>query len=398
MNTDSYIRNLLKKHALNTCTKEEKEILVSLFKGQGAFSTENMPSVEEINELFVNGLSEIDEKASLVIYENIIGRNKNIKRLVPQNRKKRVINKSLRVAAVFISFIALGGLYHNNYFSNVSGQNQEVLPSTSITLQLDNGEIKVIDTKESQELVNEEGSIVGKQVKNSIAYLNTVETNELTYNTLKIPYGKTFELLLSDGTKVHLNAGTSIKYPIKFLKGHHREVFLEGEAYFDVAKDKQHLFVVNNSGVNVEVYGTKFNVSTYPEDIITDVVLVEGSVSMYKTNSNSELQESHKVLLTPGVKGSFNKKNKQIKTKPVIASIYTSWIYGELVFRDMTFQNILKKLERHYNVGITINNEELANETFNASFGKVSIQKVLEYLRTTYHIDFTINNNHITIQ
>ncbi|WP_034040906.1 FecR family protein [Wocania ichthyoenteri] len=399
MNTDPYIRNLLKKHALNTCTKAEKEILVSFFNNQSEFSTYDMPSVEEINNLSVNELSEIDEKASFRIYENIRGGyDKKRKSLVSQSKKKRFIIKSLSIAALFISFIAVGVLYQNNYFSNTLNLDQELVPKTSITLQLDNGAIKIIDTKESQELVNEEGNVVGKQVKSSIAYSNALKTNELTYNILSIPYGKTFQLLLSDGTKVYLNAGTSIKYPIKFLEGYSREVFLEGEAYFDVATDKEHLFVVNNNGLNVEVYGTKFNVSTYPEDTITDVVLVEGSVSMYKTDDITELNKSDKVLLIPGMKGSFNKKDKQIDTKPVITSIYTSWIHGELVFRDMTFENILKKLERHYNVSITINDKVLANEIFNASFKDVPIQRVLEYLNMTYNIDFVIDNNHITIQ
>ncbi|GAA3563379.1 FecR family protein [Snuella lapsa] len=395
---DSHIRYLLKKHALNTCSREEKEVLIDFFKNNSVLDIESIPSVEEINELLDEGFQEIDEDASLHIYQEIIGYDKHKKEGNFSKKSKRSVKRLLKVAAVFTGLMVLGVLYRNNYLSNKQSFGQEDIQQSKITLQLDNGEVKVIDTEEVQDLIDVKGSVVGKQVKNSITYSKDIKVETLTYNTLNIPYGQTFELLLSDGTVVFLNAGTSIKYPVKFLEGHSREVFLEGEAYFDVAKDKDHLFVVNNKGVNVEVYGTKFNVSTYPEDQNTDVVLVEGSVSMYKADSISNPQESEKVMLVPGVKGSFNKTDKTIETEPVITSIYTSWIHGELVFRDMTFENILKKMERRYNVAITIKNNALAKEIFNASFTDVPIERVLEYLKVTYDINYKINNNLVTIQ
>ncbi|MBJ6366671.1 FecR family protein [Snuella sedimenti] len=395
---DPHIRHLLKKHALNTCTREEKEILINFFKNNDTLDIGSIPSVEEINEFLEEDPHKIDEEPSLRIYEKIIGYDKNIKREKTLKKSNSSVKRFLKVAAVFTGLMVLGVLYKNNYLSNKSSFDQEDVQQTNITLQLDNGEIKVIDTEGVQDLTDVKGSVVGKQVKNSITYSKDTEVETLSYNTLNIPYGQTFELLLSDGTVAHLNAGTSIKYPVKFLEGHSREVFLEGEAYFDVAKDKEHLFVVNNKGVNVEVYGTKFNVSTYPEDENTDVVLVEGSVSMYKTDSISNPQESTKVMLVPGVKGSFNKTNETIETKQVVTSIYTSWVHGELVFRDMTFANILKKMERRYNVSITINNDALAQEIFNASFRNEPLEKVLEYLKLTYDINYTIKDNHITIQ
>lgn len=395
---DPYIRNLLKKHAQNMCSEEEREELIRFFKENNALNIESIPDVDEINALLDEKLHGIDEDSSLRIYKEIIDHDE--KQTIKSTSKKSnsFAKKILRVAAIFTGITVLGILYKNYNFSSELNIDSESIEHNEITLQLDNGEIQIIDTDGIQNVTNVKGTVVGKQVKNSIAYSNEVNVNTLSYNTLKIPYGQTFELLLSDGTTVFLNAGTSIKYPIKFLEGHSREVFLEGEAYFDVVKDKEHLFVVNNKGVNVEVYGTKFNVSTYPEDNVTDVVLVEGSVSMYESDSISNPQEISKVMLTPGVKGSFNKTDKTIETKEVITSIYTSWIHGELVFRDMTFENILKKLERRYNVSITIDNSALAKESFNASFRNEPIEKVLEYLRITYNINYIINNNHVTIQ
>ena len=115
--------------------------------------------------------------------------------------------------------------------------------------------------------------MVGNQNGNKIVYDTETTLEKLVYNTIKIPYGKRFELQLSDGTIVHLNSGTTLKYPVKFIASGNRQVFLDGEAFFDVAKDKTHPFVVNADNLNVRVLGTHFNVSNYPEDKLTDIVL-----------------------------------------------------------------------------------------------------------------------------
>ena len=195
---------------------------------------------------------------------------------------------------------------------------------------------------------------------------------------------------------MHLNAGTTLRYPVKFIAGENRQVFLDGEAFIDVAKDKKHPFIVNADALNVRVLGTHFNVSNYPEDAATDVVLVEGSVGMYR--SNEEFDSTKNTILKPGFKGSFNKENTVISTKAVITDIYTSWINGGLTFRNMTFKNIITKLERRYNVIIVNKNEKLASEKFNASFSDESIEKVMSYFNDIHGINYTIKNNQILIK
>lgn len=172
-------------------------------------------------------------------------------------------------------------------------------------------------------------------------------------------------------------------------------VYLNGEAFFDVAKDKAHPFIVNADNLNVRVLGTHFNVSNYPEDSHTDVVLVEGSVGMYSKGQNFDPEKN--VVLKPGFKGSFNKASFAINTKEVTTGIYTAWIRGELVFRDMTFKNICKKLERHYNISIENNDAALANEKFNASFKDESIENIMSYFNEIHAMKYTINNNKVTI-
>lgn len=302
--------------------------------------------------------------------------------------------KIWKVASVVI--IAIGILFFGSKYTTQKSDNLELAPKDVITLELEDGTIKVLDEENNTPLFNASGSVVGRQNKNQLVYTDVeTKTEKLIYNTLTIPYGRTFELLLSDGTKVHLNAGSSLKYPIKFIEGKERLVYVTGEVLLDVTKDEKHPFIVNADDLNVKVFGTVFNVNAYPEDNITEVVLVEGSVGLY-TNETKEGEIDKR--LAPGYKASFSKQNKDIKTNAVITDIYTSWMKGELVFRNMIFDNILKKLERQYDVTIINKNKSLSNERFNASFGsKPPIKEVLEELKITYHLDYVIDGNTIIL-
>lgn len=216
----------------------------------------------------------------------------------------------------------------------------------------------------------------------------------LVYNTIKIPYGKKFEVQLSDGTLVHLNAGTSLRYPVQFVKNQNRQVYLLGEAFFEVEKDKEHPFDVNTQNVNVEVLGTKFNVDTYSENPRTDVVLVEGKVSLYKDQKTKENQ----VYLKPGEKGSNERGQSEITTEQVNTEYYTAWIKGSLVFKNASFDDIIKKLERRYNVTFINKNKVLGKEIFNARFDNEPIEVVLKYFSDSYAIDYIIDRDKITIK
>jgi len=202
---------------------------------------------------------------------------------------------------------------------------------------------------------------------------------------------------LSDGTVVYLNSGTSLKYPVKFIEGQNRKVFLNGEAYFDVSEDKNNAFVVNAQELDVQVFGTEFNVIAYPEDHETDVVLVEGSVGLSEKGSINK--DKSKTFLKPGFKGSFDREQKTINTSKVNTRLYTSWMKGNIVFRNESFDNIVTRLERHYNISIINNNKALANETFNATIETEieTIEDVLNFFNKVYEIQYQIVNNKIII-
>ncbi|RKR08945.1 FecR family protein [Flavobacterium sp. 90] len=298
-----------------------------------------------------------------------------------------------KYAAILMLFLAGVYYYKNLNFSN-SKQNIVVPREDVIVLQMDNGEVQVINPSNSQNLTDKFGKVIGKQDKNKLAYSNIFSGSELVYNTLKIPYGKKFEVALSDGTIVHLNSGSSLRYPVRFLKDHGREVYLTGEAFFEVTKDKKHPFTVNAQDLNVEVLGTKFNVNNYREDFSTNVVLVEGKVSLYKDKKTN----SNQVYLTPGLKGSSLTGQQKITTEQVDTELYTDWVKGILVFKNASFDNIIKKLEREYNITFINQNRMLGKEVFNARFDNEPIEVVLKYLSDSYAIDYTIEEDKIIIK
>jgi ferric-dicitrate binding protein FerR (iron transport regulator) len=318
---------------------------------------------------------------------------KELQEFISKERRLRHLHKIRKLskyAALIITFLGIGYLYQNDYFSPSP---EFMIPSDSITLQLENGDIKVIQENGTSKVVDDKGRVVGAQSGTHLVYNSSYIKEKLVYNTLKVPYGKQFEIQLSDGTKVHLNAGTSLKYPVKFVDGKTRQVFLEGEAFFDVTSDKKHPFIVNAEALNVEVFGTEFNVSSYPEDSTTEVVLIEGSVALY--NENETLKEG--VTIVPGTKGSHDKNDQSISVEKVNIELYTQWMKGSLIFRNSSFETISKKLERHYNMKIINTNEQLDKEIFNASFKEEPIDIILSYFKNSYDIKYRIEDNTIYI-
>ncbi|GMN11557.1 hypothetical protein MTsPCn9_25650 [Croceitalea sp. MTPC9] len=307
-------------------------------------------------------------------------------------KAKKNRTRLIKYAAVFTVLLGLGILYQQRQSSENS--NKPVSQSVNeITLELQDGSLKVLEKNQPYEVFDSEGNVVGVYKNNRLVYTNShAINNEPEENLLTVPYGKRLEVEFSDGTVAFLNAGTSIKYPVNFDNSETRNVVLTGEAFFEVVRDSVKPFLVSTSNnFDVKVLGTKFNISNYSEDNTTEVVLVEGSVGLYSHKTETD------VILEPGLKGSFDRLKGDISTKPVITNVYTSWINGELIFRNMTFDNLLKKLERHYNVTIINHNSEFSDKRLNANFGDEPIEVVLKYFKNTYGIEYTINQSTIIL-
>ena len=310
------------------------------------------------------------------------------------NKSKPRFSGFIKYAAILVLVVGIGYFFIQQKLSS----DLPVIDKNAITLELGNGNIQIITEKEQSAILDKNGKVVGKQQGSVLSYkdvANEVVSAAPIYNELTIPYGKTFKLILSDGTVVHLNAGSSIKYPVKFIEGTKREVFLHGEAFFDVTKDADHPFVVNVNDLNVRVLGTKFNVSSYPEEENVSTVLIEGSVALH--GKDNDFNSANTVLLEPGYKGEWNQKSKETSITEVDTKMYTSWVEGRMIFRNTPFKIIRKKLERHYNVSIKNNNEILEEKTYNAVFDVESIDQVLRTLNEIYSIEYIIDQNEIVI-
>lgn len=324
---------------------------------------------------------------------NSISSRDNLLEFINKEKKNQRVKKLthfIKYAAIVIILVTIGYKMQNNYAS------QDVISNQIITLQQENGQVNELNDDATMKVKNSNGDVVGFQNGNKLVYNANSKINKIIYNTIKVPFGKLFEIQLSDGTKVTLNAGTSLKYPVKFIEGEERIVFIEhGEAYFDVTKDPKHPFIVKNKEVSVEVLGTQFNVSAYPEDTSFSTVLVEGSVSLYKNKKMSNLGKS--TILSPGYKASWSLANETFKVSEADVELHTAWLSGRIILKHTKFNTIIKKLERHYNVEIINNDEVLGNELITATFDIETIEEVLEVINEIHPINYEITDSKIVI-
>lgn len=302
-------------------------------------------------------------------------------------------------SGIAATFLLLIGIYFYN--QNTSGTVTTPITiennpnSEIITLQLDNGTVETISLNGERKITTPNGNLVASQQGNSLQYNGTEAQDKLVYNTLNIPYGREFDLVLSDGSKVRLNSGSSIKYPVSFLKGQDRKVFLKGEAYFDVTTDKAHPFIVNVDEMNIRVLGTQFNLSYYPEDEDISTVLVEGAVVLYKEGANMESNTT--TQLVPGQRAAWNKTHNTMTVNEVDTNIYTAWKDGYLLFKASPFYNIRAKLERHFNISIEDRSGRLENQIYTATFRNETIEEIMDAFKEDTPFEYIREGSKIII-
>ena len=210
---------------------------------------------------------------------------------------------------------------------------------------------------------------------------------EMTYNTIETPRGGQYQVILPDGTKVWLNAASSLKYPISFASLKERRVELNGEAYFEVAKDKSHPFVVNTVKQEIEVLGTHFNVNSYADEGLTKTTLLEGSVKVSAPFSTSSLERAG-VRLQPGQQSVLT--GNGISVSEVNTEEAMAWKNGYFMFESENIKSIMRKIERWYDVEVVYNGE-MPTDRFGGTvsrFGNVS--QVLKKLELTNRVHFKI--------
>lgn len=199
-------------------------------------------------------------------------------------------------------------------------------------------------------------------------------------------------IVLEDGTSVWLNSESRLKYPSTFKNENTREVYLEGEAFFNVVKNPGKPFVVHTSEISIKVLGTAFNVKSYKQDTFIETTLVHGSVSIEAQDQGKNIQ------LLPNQHAKFNKHSKElILEETVQTSDYVDWKNGVLIFDEQPFSKVKEALERWYNITIHIEDKSALNCTFSARFVNESLEDVLELFKTSESITYSIEGDQVYI-
>lgn len=226
-------------------------------------------------------------------------------------------------------------------------------------------------------------SVKGISVKdNTLSYHSPEKAGEEEFNTLETPIGGEYRLVLVDGSEVWLNAGSSLKYFVNTGKGE-RKVYLTGEAYFKVASDREHPFVVVSGSQVVKVVGTEFNISAYEDDAMIYTTLVRGCVKVDA--------DGREVTMDSCGRQTIVNKGGGMAVRQVDPRIYSGWKEGIFMFSYSTLEEIMKKLSRWYDFDYEIQNEILKNTRFSGAFDRFDhLGKVFEVLRST-GVDLRLN-------
>lgn len=225
-------------------------------------------------------------------------------------------------------------------------------------------------------------------------YLN-MNPAAVKYKTLVMPYGKKGSLHLSDGSTLEVNSGTKISFPEKFADDE-RLLKIEGEAFFEIAKDKNRPFIIEAGELEIQVLGTSFNLKSYKNDKILELGVKTGSVSI-SNKSSGDSTLSNIFYLEPGELISINVLDNTFKKQKVDIDLLTSWTKETLVFNDKNLSEVAIMLQRWYNIPVILENDLLNNCEFMGEYKNESLRNILEALKFSIGIEYLIKDNEVII-
>jgi len=333
------------------------------------------------------------EKAR-AIYKDIIGvqKEKTIPlRTKPDNQNIVKLWPGFSAAVCTILVLCIAVFFYHKYNISADHKNayvQDVAPGkTGAILTLTNGKkIRLADIGNG-EIARQSGVTISKTSNGQLVYQIKSSSGTGGENTLSTARGETYILMLPDKSKVWLNAASSITYSVDLLENGIRRVQLQGEAYFEISKDKVHPFIVSTANHDVEVLGTHFNISSYADESqIT--TLLEGSVKVNKGHLTRTLRPNQQSQFVSGI---FNVKN-------VIAEDAVAWKDGMFLFEDEPLQSIMKRISRWYNVDVEYEEGVNKNKLYGGGLSKYNqVSSVLDMLESTKNVHFKIEGRRIFV-
>jgi len=342
------LRYLLSRNIAKQCTPDEMEELYDLV---AAVDDEHLAAL--LDAIYKE--TKADAPAGEVNWEYMLAdilRHPQVQKQQPH--KKSGVIRRLMIAASVLVLLGMGAYYmitnRNKTKAPVSIAEQKDIPAPDgnrSTLILDDGTIVALDSLKDGVLAQDEDMRIVKLANGQIAYRTAggKAITRLRYNTITNPRGsKVIDVLLSDGSRVWLNAGSSIKFPVAFINPE-RNVTLEGEGYFEVAKDPARRFTVSANGTRTEVLGTHFNVNAYADEPDTKVTLLQGSVKVAGNNSQP-------VTIRPGQQALVNAAKAVIHVEKADMDAVMAWKNGFFAFSDAPVKEVMQSLARWYDLTV----------------------------------------------
>lgn len=365
------IQDLAKKWQEGTITPEEKLEFEAWYDAQD--NTYELNTAENKEQTEQRILDQLLEKANI--------KQPKTTRLWP------------RIAAAASIILAIGAgsyfIIHNQQPQQQIAQRTDIKPGTNqATLTLANGQKIVLNAALNGQIAKQAGAIVTVNKGSNIIY-STAATREVVYNTLSTARGQQspYPLVLADGTKIWLNAASSITFPTAFI-GAERKVTITGEAYVEVAHNSKQPFEVSVNGQTIEDIGTEFNINAYTDEPNLKTTLISGSVKITAGDHSVTLKPSQQSITA----------NNTIKVQTVDTEGITAWKNNYFLFDDNNLESIMRQVARWYNVDIKYENETAKAKMLTGTISRYkNVSSVLKKIELTGAAHFKIDGNQIIV-
>lgn len=357
---------LYERCTLGNCTPQEQKLFEEY---RDNFDLSDMPWTSDFGNK-----AEIEQRLKTDLHNRLF-----------ENQVKHLIPVGWWAAAAAVVFVLGGLLFANGYFNSntkpyqlASDKNIIKPGGNKATLTLADGKQIALDGLRKGKLFTLNDVTVNNDVDSNITYQKTasqITGKSQPYNVLSTPRGGKYQITLADGSKIWLNAGSTIKFPVDFTSDE-RAVELSGEAYFEVAHDAMRPFKVTSAGQVVQVLGTHFDINAYPDEAAVKTTLLQGSVKVYRKNQTAITQQ---IIIKPNEQAVF--KSDKLSKTTVDADEFVAWKNGVILFKNADIHDVMSKIARWYNVEIEYQGQ-IGNDTYNGEIPRnAAFSEVIKILK-----------------
>jgi transmembrane sensor len=395
MNNWQELKVLFNRYLANECSQEEEQSFLELLES-------------EENEAFLKGLIDMELKKDV---DSQFKDLPQVKEDLKRTRKKiieRISGKEVhdhsaknklwfKIAAILLLFA--GAIFYKIDMDKPNLRADVEPGGNKAVLTLADGSEIILDQAGIGCLTQQAGVQVVKAENGQLVYTikeagdsNKGKASKLT-NTVSTPRGGQYQVNLPDGTRVWLNAASSLKFPLSFAELKERRVELKGEAYFEVEKDTARPFIVQSDKQFVQVTGTHFNVNSYTDEPTIKTTLLEGAVNVTTLKG----AEAGQVFLKPGQQAQVSTISSRVHVVKVDPMAEIAWKNGQFFFENESIENIMKQISRWYDVEVVYEGDVTGKTVWGSVTRYTNVSKVLSVLELTGEIHFKVEGRRIVV-